>query len=240
MRLRLATYNVHKCRGMDLRVKPARVVRAIRELRADVIAIQEVFAQQAEYISSELGIASVFGPARKYVGEEYGNAVFSRFPILSSGNYDLTIRRREPRRCLRTDFQIGGTLLHLFAVHLGTSYFERRRQVAKLMSPEVLWNPELKGARAVVGDFNEWTRGLVTRTLSEHLESADIAYHLQRSRTYPGFLPLLHLDHVYYDPELQLTGMHLHRSAIALAASDHLPLVAEFRVGEKDDEEPLV
>jgi len=228
--LRLVTYNVHKCRGIDWRVRPARIVRVLREIDADVIAIQEILAGQSAYIAAELGMSHVFGIARQHAGQDYGNAVLSRFPIVSSTTQDLTIRRREPRICLRADIAVEHTMLCLFAVHLGTSYLERRQQVAKLMSAEVLGSTALSGPRVVVGDFNEWTRGLVTRTLSHHFESADIAYHLKRTRTYPGILPIMHLDHVYYDPELKLEGMHLHRSGTALRASDHLPLVAEFVV----------
>jgi endonuclease/exonuclease/phosphatase family metal-dependent hydrolase len=80
-----------------------------------------------------------------------------------------------------------------------------------------------------LGDFNEWTRGLASRMLSSHLESADIRYHLRRSKTYPGVFPFLHLDHIYHDAELQMASLQLHRSRAALMASDHLPLVAEFR-----------
>lgn len=230
-RLRLATYNVHKCRGIDWRVNPARVMRVIRELEADIIAVQEVFAQQADYLSRALGIAHVFGPARELRGDNYGNAVFSNVPIVASCNYDVSIERKEPRRCLRVDLQLGdATVLHVFAVHLGTSYLERRHQVHKLMAQEVAGNTDLAGARVLVGDFNEWTRGLVTQTLSRHLQSADIMQYLKRGRTYPGVLPFLHLDHIYYEPPLQLIGMHLHRSATSLLASDHLPLLADFAV----------
>jgi endonuclease/exonuclease/phosphatase family metal-dependent hydrolase len=82
----------------------------------------------------------------------------------------------------------------------------------------------------VLGDFNEWTRGLATRLLAEELESADIRHHLRRRSTYPGPLPFLHLDHVYHDPALELVTLRLHRSRTALVASDHLPLVADFRI----------
>jgi endonuclease/exonuclease/phosphatase family metal-dependent hydrolase len=69
---------------------------------------------------------------------------------------------------------------------------------------------------------------LVTRTLSRHLHSADAKQFLKRSRTYPGVIPFLHLDHIYYDDALKLVDMHLHRTPAALVASDHLPLVGEF------------
>lgn len=53
---------------------------------------------------------------------------------------------------------------------------------------------------------------------------------LGRRRTYPGFFPVLHLDHFYYDRALRLTAFRLHRSKLAVVASDHLPLVAEFEL----------
>jgi hypothetical protein len=43
-------------------------------------------------------------------------------------------------------------------------------------------------------------------------------------------MPFLHLDHIYYDSSLQLTEMHLHRTATSLAASDHLPLIGDFHL----------
>ncbi|HKS40871.1 MAG TPA: hypothetical protein VJX74_09700, partial [Blastocatellia bacterium] len=82
----------------------------------------------------------------------------------------------------------------------------------------------------MLGDFNEWTRGLATRLLASHLVSADVRVHLPRAKTYPGVLPFLHLDHIYFEDSLDQEGMVLHRSRVALIASDHLPLVADFRV----------
>jgi endonuclease/exonuclease/phosphatase family metal-dependent hydrolase len=52
--------------------------------------------------------------------------------------------------------------------------------------------------------------------------------HLNWRRTYPGLFPILHLDHVYYDPTLELDFLKICRSAPALLASDHLPLIANF------------
>jgi endonuclease/exonuclease/phosphatase family metal-dependent hydrolase len=123
----------------------------------------------------------------------------------------------------------GGGVLHVFNVHLGTAFMERRHQARKLVGGEILADESLEGARVVLGDFNEWTHGLASRLLAAHLQSADIRHHLQRGRTYPGLLPLLHLDHVYYDPTLELKRLTLHRSRSALVASDHLPLVADFQ-----------
>jgi endonuclease/exonuclease/phosphatase family metal-dependent hydrolase len=106
---------------------------------------------------------------------------------------------------------------------------ERRHQARQLVGGGILHQPELTGPRIVLGDFNEWTRGLASRLLAEHFESADVRHHLRRARTYPGLLPFLHLDHIYYDEALRLERLTLHRSRAALVASDHLPLVADFR-----------
>jgi endonuclease/exonuclease/phosphatase family metal-dependent hydrolase len=229
-RLRIATYNVHKCRGLDWRVRPARILKVIEEIDADVLALQEVVAKDASYLSEHLRIPQVFGSARQLGEHDYGNAVFSRYPILQSHNYDLSVSRREPRCCLRVDIQLSGSrFVHLFAIHLGTSFFERRHQALKLASAEILGQAGLIGPRVLTGDFNEWTRGLVTTTLSQHMRSADLRHHLRRSRTYPGVIPFLHLDHIYYDEPLQLVEMHLHRTPAALIASDHLPLIGEFK-----------
>jgi endonuclease/exonuclease/phosphatase family metal-dependent hydrolase len=102
-----------------------------------------------------------------------------------------------------------------------------------LMSRDVLRSSSLKHPRLLLGDFNEWTRGLVSRMLQQELESVDIQLHLNRRRTYPGVLPIMHLDHMYFDRQLVLEEFSLHRSRKALVASDHLPLLAEFRLDGK-------
>jgi endonuclease/exonuclease/phosphatase family metal-dependent hydrolase len=102
-----------------------------------------------------------------------------------------------------------------------------------LVSREVLLSPRLKHPRLVLGDFNEWTNGLVSRMLRQRFESVDIQMHLNRRRTYPGVLPFMHLDHMYFDRQLALEEFVLHRSRKALMASDHLPLVAGFRLEGK-------
>lgn len=239
MELRVATYNVHKCRGLDRRVRPARIVEVLREIDADVIALQEVLSlqgavrekDQARFISEELGMTCALGGTRIHRGAMYGNVVLSRLPVLETKNYDITVRGREERGCMRADISAnGGGLLHIFNVHLGTAFIERRHQGRKLVNEAILNNDELSGARIMLGDFNEWVRGLTSRLLASHLISADIRAHLKRSRTYPWVLPLMHLDHIYFDDSLDLERLTLHKSRASLVASDHLPLVADFRV----------
>jgi endonuclease/exonuclease/phosphatase family metal-dependent hydrolase len=235
---RAVTYNVHKCRGLDRRVHPERIVEVLREVDADIIALQEVLSiegknrkdHQARFIAEELCLDYRIGENRRLRGGAYGNVTLSRFPLLFSHNYDLSHPGHEERGCLRVDIQINKKcLLHVYNVHLGTSYKERRQQTIKILHSEILRNRSLRGVRLLLGDFNDWTQGAALKILSDHFDGEDIRHHLRRSRTYPGLFPFLHLDHVYFDRTLKLEQVLLHRSRKALIASDHLPIVVDFR-----------
>jgi endonuclease/exonuclease/phosphatase family metal-dependent hydrolase len=143
--------------------------------------------------------------------------------------YDLSWKRREPRCCQRVDLAVGDHTVHLYNVHLGTSLLERRHQAVRLAA--VVHDRRVAGPKVVLGDFNEWTRGLATTILSKELQSIDLFAHLKRRRTYPGVFPVLHLDHIYYDgARVEVRNVELPRTRRTMMASDHLPLVADLRV----------
>src|SRR4051794_15627935 len=89
--LRAVTYNVHKCRGMDGRVSVIRIAGVLREVHADVIALQEVLGHQAEALASEVEMPFALGENRRHQGFAYGNVVLSRYPIRATRNYDLSV-----------------------------------------------------------------------------------------------------------------------------------------------------
>ncbi|MBI1895682.1 MAG: endonuclease/exonuclease/phosphatase family protein [Acidobacteria bacterium] len=236
-RLRVATYNVHKCRGMDGRTRPDRIVEVLNQIDADVIGLQEVLsipgddrhADQSTFLAEELSMNLALGKIRKLRGGAYGNIVLSRLPVRMSRNHDVSVPGREERGCLRADIDLENAgVLHLFNVHLGTSFFERRQQGQRLLEEELLRSRDMAGPRIVLGDFNEWVSGLVSRLLRSEFSSADLRLHSMWGRSYPGFFPFMQLDHIYYDDDLVLESVHLHRTLTALVASDHLPIVAEF------------
>jgi len=236
----IATYNIHKCRGLDRRVRPNRIVDVLKETGADVIALQEVVGMdhadrqhnQVQWIADELGFHYRIGGNRRLRGAAYGNAVLTRLPIAESHNHDVTWRESEPRGCLEVLLELGGQeaihRLRIFNVHLGTGYFERRYQSKKLLD---IMNHDSRDTapRLVLGDFNEWPRGLTSHLLETHFNIAEPPRRLGRARSYPGILPLAHVDHIYYDSPLEATKVSIHRTRLALIASDHLPVVAEFR-----------
>jgi endonuclease/exonuclease/phosphatase family metal-dependent hydrolase len=106
---------------------------------------------------------------------------------------------------------------------------ERRHQAAKVAS--LVHDRRIAGPKIVLGDFNEWARGIAKDILAERLQSIDISKHLSRRRTYPGIFPILHLDHIYYEGRVEVIKVSMPRDRLTLLASDHLPLVADLKIG---------
>jgi endonuclease/exonuclease/phosphatase family metal-dependent hydrolase len=232
--LRVVTYNIHRCRGLDRRVRPERIAEVLAGVDADVIALQEVVGAgphdrgHAEELGAALGMGWVMAPARHLRGHLFGNVVLSRHPVRFHTQHDLSWKTCEPRCVQRVDLQVGERVLHVYNVHLGTAVLERRHQALRLAS--IVRDQRVQGPKIVLGDFNEWLRGLATATLNSMLKSVDIYAHLKRRRTYPGVFPVLHLDHIYYEGDVEVRGVELPRTRKALVASDHLPLIANLRI----------
>jgi endonuclease/exonuclease/phosphatase family metal-dependent hydrolase len=160
---------------------------------------------------------------------QFGNVVLSRYPIVHHSQYDLSWRTCEPRNCQRADLEINGTVLHIYNVHLGTAVLERRYQAGG--SRPSFTTVAFTGAEDHPRRLQRVDEGLATKTLSSLFESVDISQHLKRRRTYPGLFPVVHLDHIYYDGKVEVVNVEMPRTRKALMASDHLPLVANLRIG---------
>ena len=92
--LRIATYNIHMGRGIDGRVRIERILRVLREIDADVIALQEVVNRrgrspeenQARYLADELGYSCSVGETRKHRARLLGNVTGIETIIAEAGN----------------------------------------------------------------------------------------------------------------------------------------------------------
>lgn len=231
--LRIVTYNIHRSRGMDRLIRPQRVAEVLRAVDADVIALQEVVGagprgSHIEEIGAALGMGWVMAQTRELRGHQFGNVVLSRFPIVHHSQHDLTYKTCEERCMQRVDVDVNGRTLHVYNVHLGTAILERRHQAQRLAA--VVSNRHVTGPKIVLGDFNEWMRGLTTTLLSSRLKSVDLRQFMKRRRHYPGLFPILHLDHIYYDGPLEVMHIEVLRNRLSLVASDHLPLIADVRI----------
>jgi endonuclease/exonuclease/phosphatase family metal-dependent hydrolase len=233
--LRIVTYNVHRGRGMDRRTLPDRISDVLADLDADIIALQEVIGPglstpgHAEGFGAALGMGWIMAPTRELRRHQFGNVLLSRHPIRDHSQHDLTWKSSEPRCAQRAEIEVGPGCIQMFNVHLGTALLERKYQAAKLAN----WVHDRKpaGPKIVLGDFNEWLRrSPATAILEERLESVDLAPYLPKRRSYPGFFPLVHLDHIYYLGAVEVRRIELIRTRAAKIASDHLPLLAEVRV----------
>jgi endonuclease/exonuclease/phosphatase family metal-dependent hydrolase len=235
---RIATYNIHKGRGLDGRTRIERIGRVLEKVNADIVALQEVVSHtgsspeedQTGYLASRFDCFQAVGETRKHRGGVYGNVTLSRRKFDVVRHINLSVPRREERGVLRTDIAFGRQILHVFNVHLGTSHRERRTQAMRLVDEDLLRAIDISGPRIVLGDFNEWTHGLVTRTLSAEFHLTNLRDCLPRTRSYPALIPFLNLDHIYFDPQLKLQSAGFYRTRLSFMASDHLPLVADFGI----------
>ena len=226
----IASYNIHRGVGLDRRRDLDRIAAVIEEIEPDVLGLQEVIratgashADQAGYLARRLGMELVTGMTREFSGGMYGNVVLTRLPIVGSATHDLSHGRRERRGAVRVDLTSDGVLMHVFNCHFGLAFRERRRQIA-LLGAFIRTSAGLAGPRVLMGDFNEWHLGPVTRGLRREFASP-----MRRlRRTHPALFPVFALDRIYWDLELEGEDLRAHRSRLAKVASDHLPLVARL------------
>lgn len=229
MTFKVASYNMRKAIGSDRRRSPERILQVLREVDADIVALQEAdrrFGQRAAVLTPHLleehsDWQSVALGMRATSMGWHGNALLVRKSARIVACEQLHLPALEPRGAVMADVEIGGTAVRVIGMHLDLSGLWRRRQAAAILAHVAASARPLP--TVMMGDLNEWTRAAgCLRDFGASFRLADTGptFHARR--------PIARLDRIMVSPELAITGCGVHRSAAAQVASDHLPIWAEL------------
>lgn len=227
--LRIASWNIHKGVGADRRRDLGRTIRVLRELEADLVALQEAdlrFGTRAglldlEALRAEAGLVPVptgqAGPSHGW----HGNLILVREAEIDHVRR-LTLPGFEPRGALVSELRVRGRYLRVIAAHFGLLPQSRRRQSRALT--DLLDRAEEGRPTLLMGDLNEWRTG-------PRSPLADLSRHFRHApapRSFPARFPLLPLDRMMVCARGELQDLATHDTPLARQASDHLPLTARL------------
>lgn len=228
--LKVATYNIRKCIGTDRRRDPERVLSVLREIDADIVALQEAdrrFGQRATAIPHHMFLEKSdyapvdFGGRAHGIGW-HGNALLVRRGIEVRDARPLVIPTLEPRGAVVAELKVGGQLLRILGAHLDLSGLWRRRQIRAMLAYLDSATPHLP--TVIMGDFNQWSdRGALSEFAFHHhrLVKTPPSFHSRR--------PVARLDRIIVSHDIQVVAANTHVSPLSRLASDHLPLWAELQ-----------
>jgi endonuclease/exonuclease/phosphatase family metal-dependent hydrolase len=221
----IASYNVHRCIGLDGKMNARRICRVLHELNCDLVALQEVDNQpgehkesmQLDFLAQETGMHAVPGLRIIWHTGEYGNALLTRFKPLNVQRHDLSYSWYEPRGALDVELDVHGVAVRVIATHLGLRSSERRFQWRRLLA--VIAEGPLDLPVIMLGDVNEWYAG------SGNLNAVHGVFgEPPAPKEFPSFWPLLSLSRVWVRPRDAIVEASAHRTALSRKASDHLPV----------------
>ncbi len=221
MKIRVLSYNIRNCRGMNGNVSIKAVASSIAGTQPDLVGLQEVdyfnprsaFADQTAKLGSMLGMYHVYGPNVAWGGvARFGNAVLSRYPIISCRNYQLP-SQGEQRGLLRVEIKLAGQLVVFLNTHLGLNHQERLPQVDKIIKIA----GGVSGPLLLAGDFNARPGSEEIVRLQKVLKDGDLT---GAGLNFPSDQPKYKIDYIFYSNHWTLNETRVFTSQ----ASDHLPL----------------
>lgn len=238
--LRVMTYNVHGCRGMDGRISPQRIARIVEQFQPDLVALQELdFGRvrserhdQPRLIAGALGMHVEFCATVIDRHEQYGHALLSHWPIqiLRTANFDRDERRRhvEPRGALWVKLQMDGASVNLLNTHFGLGRDERMAQAEELLNSH--WMGKISGEEPLIlcGDFNMTPHSRPYHAISKRLRDAQRANGFHPRNTYSTFHPFTRIDHIFVSPHFSVEKILVPRNDLTRVASDHLPVIVDL------------
>ena len=227
MMLKVASYNMRKAIGTDRRRSPERILHVLREVDADIIALQEAdrrFGQRAAVLTPHLleehsDWQSIGLGMRAASMGWHGNAILIRKAARILACEQLHLPALEPRGAVMADVAMNGLTVRVVGMHLDLSGLWRRRQAATILAHIAARAHPLP--TVMMGDLNEWTRAAGCLR--------DFGAAFQFAETGPSFharRPIARLDRIMVSRDLRIAASGVHQSAAARVASDHLPIWA--------------
>jgi len=225
--IRVASYNMRKAIGTDRRRRPERTLEVLRELDADVIALQEAdrrFGTRASAIPLHMiEEHSDYKPvpleARDGSLGWHGNALLVRKSVEIVHKELVHLPSLEPRGAVMADLRLGGEALRVVGMHLDLSGLWRRRQANAILNH--IASRDCAMPSVLMGDLNEWSaQGGCLRDFGHQLSFA------QCGRSFHTRRPVVQLDRIMVTRELAVVECGVHQSAAARKASDHFPVWA--------------
>lgn len=240
--VRILSYNVHACVGMDKHMSPERIAKVIESCRPDVVALQEIDVgrprsgriDQARILAELLGMDAHFHPSTRIGPDEhYGDAILTSLPYkmkkmdVLPGFHDRI--KVEPRGALWASVDVGGIDVQVVNTHLGVWPHEQMLQLSALLGPEWLGHPDCRDPVVFLGDFNAPPGLAPYRRLASEFIDVQKAWGERKAKpTFPGRLPALRIDHVWLRGRATIRKVEVVRTPLARVASDHLPLVVDL------------
>lgn len=229
--LELLTYNIHHGVGIDGRLNLDRIARVIDKSDAEIIGLNEVdmgrrrsgFKNQTAYLAEKLNMNYAYGPGKNGFPGSYGNAVLTKYPIISTENIALPHSNRdtkESRSLLKTEIEISeNRSIYILLTHLSLDRNEREEQFRWINN----YIKNLKTPCILMGDFNA---GLLELKNYLDEDKRSLRPLLSGVKTYPASNPISGIDLYFSDNRIQ----SIEGYTIKTNASDHLPVYLKLRV----------
>jgi endonuclease/exonuclease/phosphatase family metal-dependent hydrolase len=241
--VRVMTYNVHACVGMDGELSPERIARVIGQSGANIVCLQEldVFRHrsgnrdQAHAIAMYLEMNFQFHPAWHLEEEQFGNAILTRFPmeVVESKGIHHHHADRSRRSALWVEIKVDDTTtLQVINTHLSIYPKEQLIQAQEL-SEEWVQPASLLGPVVLCGDFNARPGSATHRAFASKLSDVESFDSRPTRSTYFSPFPVSRVDHIFVTDELVGQHSQVIESRVAKTASDHLPLVVDLKLKDE-------
>lgn len=228
------TYNIHHGEGLDGRVDLPRIADVIKREKADIVALQEVDKgvkrTAGRDLTAELakltGMTGVFSNNYHFQGGEYGNAILSRFPVLTRTNlhYQM-LHTNEQRGVLQVTIDVHGKQIYFVDTHLDfrPPDTERLKNVGELKQ---LVAAHQNLPTIICGDFNCSPDSTTHKAMSKVLTDAWPLVNKGPGYTIPAKVPKNRIDYAWISPE---TIVPVQAWVPDTEASDHRPVMFEFQ-----------